>query len=128
RIVAATEHERRLLVQIYRVPAEHVVVIPLGVDLEQFTPGDRAAARARLGIAADERMLLAIGRIEPLKGLDILIRALAQLNERQRAVLSIIGGDDRAESDIAKLRALAEELGVAESVRFLGSRPHEALP
>jgi len=133
RIVAATEHERRLLVQIYRVPAERIAVIPLGVDLEQFTPGDRAAARARLdlgqwGIAEDERLLLAVGRIEPLKGLDILIRALAQLNERQPAVLAIIGGDDRAEADIAKLRALAEDLGVGDAVHFLGPRPHEALP
>ena len=128
RIVAATEHERRLLMQIYRVPADRVAVIPLGVDLDQFTPGDQAAARARLGIPQDERMLLAIGRIEPLKGLDILIRALAQLNERQPAVLTIIGGDDRASADITKLRALAQELGVADAVHFLGSRPHEALP
>ncbi|MSQ31449.1 MAG: glycosyltransferase family 1 protein [Dehalococcoidia bacterium] len=133
RIVAATEHERRLLTQIYRVPAERVAVIPLGVDLEQFTPGDQAEARSRLhlerqGIAPDARLLLAVGRIEPLKGLDILIRAVAQLNERQPAVLAIIGGDDRAAADVAKLSALAEELGVAEAVHFLGSRPHEALP
>ena len=128
RIVAATEHERRLLTQIYRVPAERVAVIPLGVDLEQFTPGARDEARARLGVPLDERLLLAVGRIEPLKGLDILIRALAQLNERQPAVLAIIGGDERAAADIGRLRALAEELGVGDAVRFLGSRPHEALP
>ena len=128
RIVAATEHERRLLTQIYRVPAGRVVVIPLGVDLQQFTPGDRGEARARLGVPPIERLLLAVGRIEPLKGLDILIRALAQLNQRLPATLAIIGGDERAEPEVAKLRALAEELGVAEAVHFLGSRPHEALP
>ena len=127
-IVAATEHERRLLMQIYRVPASRVAVVPLGVDLDQFQPRSQAEARAALGIDADERMVLAIGRIEPLKGFDILIRAIAQLSDRRGAVLSIIGGDERASREIAALRAVAEEVGVADAVRFLGPRPHEALP
>ena len=128
RVVAATAHERRLLMQIYRVPAERIAVVPLGVDMERFSPRPQAAARAALGIDPAERMILAIGRIEPLKGLDILIRALAQISDRRRVVLSIIGGDDRAEAEIARLRALAAELGVGGAVRFLGPRPHEALP
>lgn len=128
RIVAATEHERRLLTQIYRAPAQRVSVIPLGVDLERFAPRPQAEARAALGIDPEERMILAIGRIEPLKGLDILIRALAQLSDRRHVVLSIIGGDDRTVADVARLRQLAAELGVADAVRFLGSRPHEVLP
>ena len=74
RIIAATEHERRLLMQIYRVPASRVAVVPLGVDLDQFQPRPQAEARAALGIDPDERMVLAIGRIEPLKGFDILIQ------------------------------------------------------
>ncbi|MEX2032407.1 MAG: glycosyltransferase, partial [Dehalococcoidia bacterium] len=74
RIVAATEHERQLLRQIFRVAAQKVSVIPLGVDLERFQPAtaaERAAARESLGIPQAERVILAIGRIEPLKGLDI---------------------------------------------------------
>lgn len=128
RIVAATRHEQQLLRQIFRVPPERVSVIPLGVNLGRFAPGDRAAARAELGIGDDEHILLAIGRIQPLKGLDILIRSLAEVTDREGLSLWIIGGDDRAEAEIARLRALAEEFGVASLVRFVGPVDHEALP
>jgi len=131
RIVAATEHERQLLRQIYRVPAQHVSVIPLGVDLGRFQPVTdeaRAEARERLGIPAGERVVLAVGRIEPLKGLDILIRSLALMSDRRGVSIHIIGGDDRAAPEIARLTSLAREQGVAEAVRFLGSRSHEELP
>lgn len=131
RIVAATEHERQLLRQIYRVPAQHVSVVPLGVDLERFRPAseaERLEARARLGIAAGERVILAIGRIEPLKGLDILIRALPMMSDRRGVRVYVIGGDDRAAPEVARLQALACEQGVEDAVRFLGPRPHDALP
>ena len=128
RIVAGTEHERRLLTQIYRVPSSRIAVVPLGADLDQFRPRSQAEARAALGIDPDERMVLAVGRIEPLKGFDILIRAMAQLSDRTRVVLSIIGGDERASRELDALRAVAEEVGVADAVCFLGPRPHEVLP
>lgn len=128
RVVAATEHERQLLRQIYRVPASHVAVIPLGADLDQFAPGDRADARAIVGIPETERVILAVGRIEPLKGLDILIQSLAQMSDRERVTLYIIGGDDRARSELDRLADVAGQHGVADQVRFLGPRPHEELP
>jgi D-inositol-3-phosphate glycosyltransferase len=128
RIVAATEHERRLLRQIYRVPPTRVEVIPLGVDLERFQPRDRATARRALGVGTDERILLAIGRIQPLKGLDILIRALADMTDRTGVRLLVIGGDDRAQPEIARLRATADEVGVADAVAFVGPVPHGDLP
>lgn len=128
RIIAATRHEQQLLRQIFRVAPERVTVIPLGVNLERFAPGDRATARAALGIAEGERILLAIGRIQPLKGLDILIRSLAEVTRRERLALWIIGGDDRATLEIDRLRALAQEVGVSSMVRFVGPVDHEALP
>jgi len=128
RIVAATDHERRLLRQIYHVPPQRVEVIPLGVDLVRFQPRDRAAARAELGIARDARVLLAIGRIQPLKGLDILVRALAEMTDRSRVQLLIIGGDERAAPEVARLRGIAESVGVSDFVRFVGAVPHEVLP
>ena len=131
RIVAATEHERQLLRQIYRVPAARVAVIPLGVDLRQFTrveADERAAARARLGIPAGQRVIVAVGRIEPLKGLDVLIRSLAVMSVRRDVALYVIGGDERARPELERLGALARQLGVSEQVHFLGARPHESLP
>ncbi len=127
RIVAATEHERRLLGQVYGVPRARVEVIPLGVDRERFRPREQIKARAALGLEADAQILLAVGRIEPLKGFDILIESLAEMTRRERLQLLIIGGDDRAEPEIARLRAAAEEAGVAELVRFVGAVPHEQL-
>lgn len=127
RVVAATEHERRLLRQVYRVPPARVAVIPLGVDLERFQPRDRAVARRTLGMNSDDRILLAIGRIQPLKGLDILIRALADMTDRTGVRLLVIGGDERAEPEIARLRATADEVGVADAVEFIGPVPHDDL-
>ena len=82
----------------------------------------------RLGIPLEERVILAVGRIEPRKGLDILIRSLADLSDRAGVVLYGGGGDDRAEAEVARLRLVAEQTGVSDAVRFLGPRPHEVLP
>ena len=109
RVVAATEHERQLLRQLYRVPTDRVAVIPLGVDIDRFQPGDRFEARAALGLTDDARLVLAVGRIEPLKGLDILIRALAEMTE------------------VTRLRAVAASVGVADRIEFLGTVPHDRL-
>ena len=127
RIVAATQHERQLLQQVFRVPPARVAVIPLGVDLEQFRPRDQAAARAELHRPEGERLLLAVGRMEPLKGFDILIRALAEMTERERAALVVVGGDERAAPEFARLRAVAKEVGVDDRVEFPGAIPHERL-
>ncbi|TAK74806.1 MAG: glycosyltransferase family 1 protein [Dehalococcoidia bacterium] len=127
RIVAATEHERQLLRQIFRVDGGKVAVIPLGVDLRMFTPRPQAKARARLGLDPERRSVLAVGRIEPLKGLDILIRAIGQLQSRVPVDLLVIGGDERAASEVARLQAIAAEVGAGSTVRFLGPKPHESL-
>lgn len=128
RIVAGTEHERQLLRQIYRVPPQQVAVIPLGVDLDQFHPTPQSEARAKLGLPQDERIILTVGRLEPLKGFDILIRSLASMSSRDRVAIYIIGGDDRTEPERDRLDAIAREVGVSDAVHFLGARPHEQLP
>ena len=127
RIVAATEHEQRLLDQVYGVPRDRVEVIPLGVDRERFRPRAQLDARTALGIDPEARVLLAVGRIEPLKGLDILIESLAEMAGRDGLQLLIVGGDERAEREIARLREVAREAGVEALVRFVGPVPHERI-
>ena len=124
RVVVATEHEMHLLGEMYGVPGRNVAVIPPGVDRERFRPRDRAAARAELGIDREARVLLAAGRIERPKGLDVLIKALGEMSERDGVELLIIGGDDRSRIEVARLRGVAADAGVSDLVRFVGSVTH----
>ncbi len=127
-VVAATDYERRLLRQIYRVPPSRIEVIPLGVDPGRFAPGSRSGARQRLGIPVDEQVVLAVGRVEPLKGLDILIRAVGQLADPKSLRLLIIGGDESAQPEFERLSAIAEEAGVRDALTFTGAVEHHLLP
>jgi D-inositol-3-phosphate glycosyltransferase len=120
-VTASTDEERR------RVGGRTVRTLTPGVDHGIFRPGDRGSARLRLGLAADP-VFLAVGRIQPLKGLDLAVRALCHVD--RRSILLVAGGPSGAdgEAELTRLRSLAWELGVAERVRFLGPQPHESLP
>ena len=100
RLVANTTDEARQLIDLYGADPGRVAVVPPGVDLERFTPGDaaeRLAGRAALGLRADAVVLLFVGRIQPLKAPDVLVRAVAHLlagrpELRRRLVVPIVGG------------------------------------
>ena len=85
RLVGNTEAEARQLVELYGADPRRTVAIPPGVDLARFTPGDRAAARRTLGIAPDAVVLAFVGRIQPLKAPDVLLRAAAGTSARRTA-------------------------------------------
>lgn len=137
-VVAATPLDRAQMVWHYGADASRIRVIPCGVDLRRFHPGDRAAARAELGLSADALVLVCVGRIEPLKGMDALIRSAARLlakypHWRERLQVLLIGGDDeqqptRWNSEQRRLDALRRELGIATQVQFVGAQPQERLP
>lgn len=126
-IVAATEDERRQLVRWYGAERERVHIIPCGVDTARFRPVDRAAARAYLGLPECGAIVLYVGRLEPLKGVDLFIEAAGRIEWRDVTVL-VVGGDDPGSPHRAELEARARELGLGERVRFVGSVPHEDLP
>jgi D-inositol-3-phosphate glycosyltransferase len=139
RIVAATLAELAQLQWLYRANPDKIEVIPPGVDTSHFYPIPVDEAKEFIGIPPENRMLLYVGRIEPLKGIDTLIRSIALL--RDKGILdrhcclcvTIIGGDPNAvENDIsdemARLQDLCEEHGLSELVTFLGSRNQESLP
>lgn len=126
-IVTASDHERGLLERYYGASPERMHTIPCGVDVELFRPLDPEASRRELGLDPSRPVLLWVGRLEKLKGVDILIGALAQLDERDFTLL-IVGGDERAGELRAELEAQAREAGIAENVRFTGAVAHDELP
>jgi D-inositol-3-phosphate glycosyltransferase len=79
-------------------------------------------------LAGDERIILFVGRIEPLKGIDILINAVAQLGDESDFHVLIVGGDRRSRRQVSHLQELASDLGIGERVCFLGAVDHEQLP
>jgi D-inositol-3-phosphate glycosyltransferase len=125
RLVANTDVEAAELVALYDAAPQKVLTIPPGVDLQRFTPGDRGAARAALGLRPDQVVLAFVGRIQPLKGPDVLLRAAAELllrdpSLRSRLVVLVVGGPSGSGLEQPRaLQLLAEELLIDDVVRFL---------
>lgn len=128
-MLASTVEERCQLVELYDADPARVEIVPPGVDHDVFSPGDRCAARRRLGLERDARVLLFVGRIQPLKGADLALQCLAALDD-PRSVLVIVGGPSGidGETELFRVRRLVEDLGLAGRVRFLPPQPHDALP
>ncbi|MBE9524344.1 MAG: glycosyltransferase [Chloroflexi bacterium] len=137
-LVAATQAELAQLQWLYEVDDHKISVIPPGVDTSHFYPIPADEAKEFIGVPIEDRMLLFVGRIEPLKGIDTLIRAIAIMRENglldcKHLCMSIIGGDPQANPDtmtdeMARLQALREEHGLGDFVTFLGRREQDTLP
>lgn len=126
-MLASTADERMQLASLYDAALDRIEVVPPGVDHNVFFPGDRDAARQRLGIDAP-RMLLFVGRIQRLKGADLAISALAALDDPKLALV-IVGGPSGREgpAEQERLHTLAHELGVAGQIHWVSPRRHERL-
>jgi D-inositol-3-phosphate glycosyltransferase len=137
RLIAATPLEKNQMTWLYGADRDKISIVPPGVDLGRFKPLPKAEARQHLGIPAHHQMILFVGRIQPLKGIDILLKALAQVRAREPAItenmcLSIIGGDPNPDSDIEqaefdRLGVLRSELGIGDLVTFLGAKDQDSL-
>jgi len=127
-ILASTAEERAQLERLYGAPSERVEIISPGVDHRMFSPGPRAASRAVLGLG-DGPVLLFVGRIQPLKGADVAVRALACLEEYPAASLVIVGGPSGpdGEEELARLHSLVDEYDLGGRVRFVPAEPHDHL-
>ncbi|MBI4570553.1 MAG: glycosyltransferase [Chloroflexi bacterium] len=128
RIVVAGRDELQQLVRLYGADAARIALVPCGVNLDLFQPVEKGDARRQLGLGDGDRILLFVGRIEPLKGVDILLGAAAQIESASDCFVIVIGGDSTARNEVAHLRSLAVQLGIAERVMFLGAVDHERLP
>jgi D-inositol-3-phosphate glycosyltransferase len=135
-IIAATLAEQAQLEWLYNADLQKISIIPPGVDTDHFYPIPVDEARLFIGLRPDDRMVLFVGRIEPLKGLDTLIRAIACLKSSdisQPVHLAIIGGDPDASSEdmtaeMYRIQSLCDDLCLGKMVAFLGKRDQATLP
>ncbi|MFN8428009.1 MAG: glycosyltransferase [Anaerolineales bacterium] len=134
RIVVATLAELTQLRFLYKADASKMVVIPPGVNVSRFYPIPSDEAKMYIGLKPEDRMILFVGRIEPLKGVDTLLEAMSclQMKESRPVHLAIIGGDPSASPEMmnvemARLKNLCEVLGLDQSVVFLGVRDQDKL-
>ncbi|MFR9753804.1 D-inositol-3-phosphate glycosyltransferase [Nocardia sp. 004] len=131
RLVANTAEEAGQLVGLYGAAAERIDVVPPGADLARYCPGDKSAARAALGVPAGEQIVAFVGRIQPLKAPDVLIRAAAEVVRMDPAstlrVLIVGGPSGSGLQRPDALIELAAELGITERVSFLPPQPPQRL-
>ena len=137
RLIAATPLEKNQMTWLYGAVSDKISIVPPGVDLERFKPLPRAEARQALSQPPDRHMILFVGRIQPLKGIDILLQALALVKQRDAVIakdlrLAIIGGDPNSDGDLEqaefkRLDALRAELGLDDLVTFLGAKDQDTL-
>ncbi|EUA53361.1 D-inositol-3-phosphate glycosyltransferase [Mycobacterium intracellulare 1956] len=117
RLIVNTDDEARQLITIHHADPARIDVVHPGVDLDVFRPGDRRAARAALGLPPDEPIVAFVGRIQPLKAPDIVLRAAAKLPGVRIVVAGGPSGSGLASPD--GLARLADELGITARVTFL---------
>jgi D-inositol-3-phosphate glycosyltransferase len=126
-IIAPTAKEREELILRYSTPPEKISVIPCGVNLELFQPVDKQTAKRELGFG-NGKVVLFVGRIEPLKGIEQLIRAMTYLRNGQDARLVVIGGGELSQKEIERLRKICRELHIEDSVTFTGALKQDRMP
>jgi D-inositol-3-phosphate glycosyltransferase len=126
-IVVSDAHERDLLARLYDASPEKVAVVPGGVDIDLFHPRNKEEARRRLGLNGD-KVILCVGRLDPLKGVDLTLASAALLEDRNHVKVILVGGDLENDPEAKRLVDLADALGMTDRVRFEGAVPHEDLP
>ncbi len=124
--VSCTEEESQFR-RLYGDPPGRIEIVAPGVEQAFFAPGDKRGARHALSLPSGP-VLLFVGRIQPLKGVDVAVRALAELDRRD-ALLLVVGGASGLEGsvEVARVMNLIDELGVRDQVRFVDPQPHHIL-
>ena len=127
RIVAFSPHERDAMVRLYQADASNIELIPCGVDLSLFRPLDQQESREKLGLDGG-KVLLYVGRVEPLKGLELLLHTTAQLETCEQVRVLVVGGATERDQEVDRMRDLARDLDVEDAFEFVGRVDQEELP
>jgi D-inositol-3-phosphate glycosyltransferase len=133
-LIANTDAEAASLVSLYDACPDRVFVVAPGVDLQTFSPADgKAAARNRLNIAPDAIMLTFVGRVQPHKGPDVLLKAAAEMvmhtpHLRAKLAVVIIGGASGSVNELEKIKSLARFLKIEDIAHFIEPASREVLP
>ena len=127
RIIAFSPHERDSMARLYGADPRKVSLVPCGVDLSVFCPLDQEAARNRLGLNG-EKILLYVGRVEPLKGLDLLVETVAQMDSEDGARVMVVGADVNGGQEMDRVKQLAKERDLENQIDFVGQVDHMELP
>ncbi|MDP6102871.1 MAG: glycosyltransferase, partial [Dehalococcoidia bacterium] len=128
RIIALSASEKLQLGQLYGVDEDKVAVIPGAVDLDLCRPLDKDQSRTEVGLPPSSEIILYVGRMDPLKGVDILLKAVSLLPREKRLQCLVVGGNAQDDGQVAGFRSLAESLGISGQVKFLGPVEHERMP
>ncbi|MCZ2844981.1 MAG: glycosyltransferase [Candidatus Bathyarchaeota archaeon] len=126
KIIASTEAEKEQLVHHYDAIPEVISVIPCGVNLRLFKSIDKRIARQELQLNDETNIILFVGRIVPLKGIENLVRAMTYLKDN-KFKLFIVGGDDYSYHEVNRLKKLSRHLHLEDSVIFLSSMDQKIL-
>jgi D-inositol-3-phosphate glycosyltransferase len=125
-IIASTDEERTQIIRHCGATSAQVRVIPCGIDLKLFVPQDQQQAREKLGFKRDQPVLLFVGRLDPFKGPDLLLRAATMMDEKAQIV--IVGGKPTGDLEVKQLQELAAQLKISKRVHFPGAQPQHVLP
>jgi D-inositol-3-phosphate glycosyltransferase len=126
-VIAATDKGKEELEYFYGAMPGKISIVPCGVNMELFQPVARNVARQRLGLN-NEKTLVFVGRLDPLKGVERLVEAVPHLGDSPGLKLIIIGGDESSSGEVEKLCQLSSSLGIRDKVNFRGTVKQTELP
>ncbi len=126
-IITSNPDERGHLMRLFGVDSHRIAVLPCGIDTEMFKPLDRDKARKELSIQTKDKVLIFVGRLEPLKGIDTILMAIADVGDKSNLKFLVVGGNPDTDAEASRLMGIAKMLKIDGHVTFTGSIAHEKL-
>lgn len=136
KIIATSNSDAQYLTSLYRCPKNKISVVTPGVDLKIFSPKNKSKAKKSIGISEDQKLILFVGRIEPLKAIDVLLYAVEILrgnNPGMKLCLWILGGivrkrNEKNHKELKRLERLSKSLNILTEVKFIERKHQSELP